>query len=356
MDFSNDGGTGSNNGIYNSVFWNNQNGIQLLSPGGSGNIVDHCTVGVTSQLLLYPVRIETNSPCKNAGEAGDIGGNVLRCYVDGAETTDNLWPWQYESRIRQEMCTDASISTGFCSAFSRDGSPQTLTKYIWEYLGNQIPSEVYGAESDTTAPIVTAFTIPSTASSLTVDITTFTATDAVGVTGYKLTESATAPGAGDAGWTGTAPTYYTFATAGSKTLYAWAKDAAGNVSTSLNDSVTITLPDTTAPSVSIDTTDPSNISTDTLAISGSASDAVGVTSCKWRIGSAPDETHGTALSGTTSWSGTVTGFSSGENTLYAGCTDAAGNWGSDSMVVNYTPPSSFRVGPVGGALSGGTIQ
>src|SRR5574343_1391158 len=49
MDFSNDGGTGSNNGIYNSVFWNNQNGIQLLSPGGSGNIVDHCTVGVTSQ-------------------------------------------------------------------------------------------------------------------------------------------------------------------------------------------------------------------------------------------------------------------------------------------------------------------
>jgi hypothetical protein len=114
--------------------------------------------------------------------------------------------------------------------------------------------------------------------------------------------------------------------------------------------------DTTAPTVTISTADPSNISADTLAISGSASDAVGVTACKWRIGSAPDGSNGTALSGTTSWSGTATGFSSGANTLYAGCTDAAGNWGSDSMVVNYTPPSSFRVGPIGGTLSGGTIQ
>jgi hypothetical protein len=38
------------------------------------------------------------------------------------------------------------------------------------------------------------------------------------------------------------------------------------------------------------------------------------------------------------------------------CTDAAGNWGSDSIVVNYTPPSSFRVGPVGGIISGGSIR
>ena len=40
---------------------------------------------------------------------------------------------------------------------------------------------------------------------------------------------------------GDAPASYTFATAGSKTLYAWAKDAAGNVSTSRSASVSITL-------------------------------------------------------------------------------------------------------------------
>jgi hypothetical protein len=33
---------------------------------------------------------------------------------------------------------------GFATGNSKDGAPQTLTKYIWEYLGNQIPPEVYG--------------------------------------------------------------------------------------------------------------------------------------------------------------------------------------------------------------------
>ena len=77
-----------------------------------------------------------------------------------------------------------------------------------------------------------------------------TATDNVGVTGYLITESATAPAATAAGWTATAPTSYTFAAPAAKTAYAWAKDAAGNVSANRTAAVTITLPDTTAPAVS----------------------------------------------------------------------------------------------------------
>jgi C1A family cysteine protease len=95
---------------------------------------------------------------------------------------------------------------------------------------------------DSTPPTVTGFSIPSTATSLTVNITTFTATDNAGVTGYRLTESATAPSASASGWSATAPETYTFSSAGTKTLYAWAKDAAGNVSTSLSRVVGITLP------------------------------------------------------------------------------------------------------------------
>ena len=97
------------------------------------------------------------------------------------------------------------------------------------------------ATADTTPPSVTAFSIPSTSSSLTIPITTFTATDNVGVTGYLVTESSTTPSPSAPGWSATAPTSYTFATAGAKTLYAWAKDAANNVSTSRSASVTITL-------------------------------------------------------------------------------------------------------------------
>ena len=95
--------------------------------------------------------------------------------------------------------------------------------------------------SDTTPPTVTAFSIPSTASTLLVPITTFTATDNVGVTGYLVTESSSKPTSATAGWSALPPTSYTFASAGSKTLYAWAEDAAGNVSASLSASVTITL-------------------------------------------------------------------------------------------------------------------
>ena len=93
------------------------------------------------------------------------------------------------------------------------------------------------------------FSIPSSAASLTIDITEFTATDNIAVNGYLLTETSTKPSIIDANWTPAPPETYTFATQGSKTLYAWAKDAAGNISNSLNDSVTITLPDTTRPTV-----------------------------------------------------------------------------------------------------------
>ena len=43
--------------------------------------------------------------------------------------------------------------------------------------------------ADTTPPVVDGFAIPATATSLTVAITTFTATDARGVTGYLLTRN-----------------------------------------------------------------------------------------------------------------------------------------------------------------------
>ena len=97
-------------------------------------------------------------------------------------------------------------------------------------------------EADTTAPTVTAFTIPATSTSLAVSISSFTATDAIGVTGYCINESASAPTAGScsgSGWAGSAQTSYLFGSAGSKTLYAWAKDAAGNISDAVTDGVEI---------------------------------------------------------------------------------------------------------------------
>ncbi len=85
------------------------------------------------------------------------------------------------------------------------------------------------------------FTLPSTSETLTVPVTSFTATDNIAVTGYKITGSSVIPDAGDAGWSTTAPTSYAFTTEGTKTLYAWVKDAAGNISVSVSIQVAIVL-------------------------------------------------------------------------------------------------------------------
>jgi hypothetical protein len=103
---------------------------------------------------------------------------------------------------------------------------------------------------DTAKPVVGTFTLGAFTSP-NVAITAFTATDNAdvagppavsGVTGYLVTNSATAPLAA-AITSATAPASYTFVapqTAGLKTLYAWVKDAAGNVSLAKTATVTIT--------------------------------------------------------------------------------------------------------------------
>lgn len=91
-------------------------------------------------------------------------------------------------------------------------------------------------------PTILTFDLPITATSTTVSLT-FSAQDNDGITGYYLNETGTNPAIGDGGWVGTAPTSYTFSTDGSKTLYGWVKDSAGNISARSTDSVTITLLD-----------------------------------------------------------------------------------------------------------------
>jgi hypothetical protein len=97
--------------------------------------------------------------------------------------------------------------------------------------------------------------------------------------------------------------------------------------------------DTTAPTTTISTSN-STIITDSLTVTGTSVDAVGVSGCKFRIGSAPDASNGTACTGTTSFSCATSGYASGANTLYVGCYDAAGNYGSDSIIVTFTPPTA----------------
>jgi hypothetical protein len=99
---------------------------------------------------------------------------------------------------------------------------------------------------DTTKPSVTSFSIsPSAQSSLTVSGITVAAHDNRGVDRVAFTESSSKPtdwsSSGSSSYGASSYTYI-FTTAGAHTLYAWAKDAAGNVSDEYaSQTVTITL-------------------------------------------------------------------------------------------------------------------
>ena len=144
----------------------------------------------------------------------------------------------------------------------------------WNLAAVEILPAAIPTGPDTTPPTVTAFTIPATANTLTVTISSFIATDNVGVTGYLVNESATTPSATAGGWSATAQISYTFTQQGARPSTLWAKDAAGNVSASRSANIIL---DTTPPTVTAFTI-PATANTLTVTISSFiATDNVGVT-------------------------------------------------------------------------------
>ncbi len=144
---------------YNIVFGNGTDYVNGASPGPNSISQD--------PLLNCRVHIEDGSPAKGtASDGGDRGATVLKRYVDGQLTADDLWPWPYQDRIRADLCE--SETRGLC-----DSSWSSLTEYVWGCPEDNPPS----------APTNPALTNP-TASTL--DFSWTASTDDVGVTGYRI--------------------------------------------------------------------------------------------------------------------------------------------------------------------------
>jgi hypothetical protein len=148
-------------GDYNSYWSNGANygGAYATPDAGAHDLSSDLTAG-----LKYLPRIEADSGLAAAGsDGGQVGASVM--YMWGTTgtlwgdpgydtvTTNPLWPFPNEAVIKADMGSysgpGAPGARGFTTGNSLDGSLQTLTKYIWEYLGNQIPPDVYGFHIDT---------------------------------------------------------------------------------------------------------------------------------------------------------------------------------------------------------------
>ncbi|NTV51124.1 MAG: hypothetical protein HGA20_15955, partial [Geobacteraceae bacterium] len=181
------------------------------------------------------------------------------------------------------------------------------------------------------------------------------------VTGYLITESATPPAASAAGWSAVAPTSFTFSSEGTKTAYAWAKDAAGNVSTGRTASVTITLPDLTAPIVSIPSPISGAIVKGTITVTAGATDNIGVTRVELYVNG---NLHASISSAPYSFSWNTAALANGAYNLIAKAYDAAGNIGQSTSVnvtvnnpvADVTPPTITFSSPTSKYVYGSSIS
>src|SRR5512133_39609 len=291
------------------------------------NVVNDTTVPVVS--LTAPANSSTVSGTVaiTASASDNVGVSKVEHYINGVLSfSGNIAPYTYNWNT-------TSVANG----------SYTLTVKAYDNVGNVGQSgnttvTVNNTVPDTTVPTVTSFALPSTSTSQTVAISSFTASDNVGVTGYLITSSSTKPLSSTTGWTATAPISVTFPAAGSKTAYAWAKDAAGNVSLSRSAVTTIALPDTTAPTVSIQ--GQKNISgvKGVLTITALATDNVAVSKVQFYVNGALASTATTAPYVYT-WN--TNALPNGTYIVMAKAYDAAGNVAQSASIKVSLPNVKF---------------
>ena len=129
----NNGGVGVKKGSAGSMGTVNWNVLFGNTSGPRSGVSAGANDKTTDPALKYIGRIEAGSSAVGGGQSGtNAGANVTTRYQDGVLTTQPLWPWPNEARIKKDMCTDAGVTRGFCASPS-------LTDYIWRYLGNANP-------------------------------------------------------------------------------------------------------------------------------------------------------------------------------------------------------------------------
>ena len=216
--------------------------------------------------------------------ASDTGGKVSAYYASETNSAPSSTTSGWVTITGTE---NYSATTDFTVSSAGTTGEHSRTVYVWykDSVGNisTVASDsITLIVTDTTAPNSPAISINSDNSSTSNTVVTLTlsASDDYGISAYYASETNTTPASTDSGWSSvTSSTAYSStvnftlssaSTAGShtRTVYVWFKDAAGNVSASASDGITLVVADTTALSVvSVEPTNGSSITTRSPTIS-----------------------------------------------------------------------------------------
>ena len=335
-----------------AVTWTADGGGHTLTATASdaaGNVGTSASVGVT---VTVP---DTTDPTVSITNPADGASVNVGPVTISADASDNVGVTSVEFFV-DGGSVGVDATAPYSVVWTADAGPHTLTAVASDANGNTGSASavnVTGVVPDTTDPTV-SITSPADGAGLLAGAVPVTAdaSDNVGVTSVEFFVDGTSIGTDS-----TAPYEVTWtADGGGHTLTATASDAAGNVGTSASVGVTVTVPDTTDPTVSItNPADGATLNAGSVSLTADASDNVGVTSVEFFVDGSSLGSDSTAPY-SVSWTA-----DEGPHVLTAVALDAAGNTGSASAVnvtvvvpdttdptVSITSPSSGPVvfGPV----------
>lgn len=288
-----------------------------------------------------------------------VASTFSATYTDAVGVTSCLL---YKGNASLGSMTLAGTTSGTASLSYTPTSTSSFTMKAkcYDAAGNNTTGTAVtvtvSSATDTTAPVVGTLS-PTTATAGTAVTFSVSYSDAVGVTSCNLavdgeiqTGSMTL---GASATSGTATKSYTPSAAGTSTVLVACEDAAGNAGQSTATSVVIAAAaaDTTAPTVG--TVSPTTATAGTaVTLSVSAADDGGIASCTLHVDGA-NQGAMSLDSGSPTFSRSHTFSAAGSYSVYASCTDDAGNPGAGTVVevVVAAAASSDTTSPTVGTLS-----
>ncbi|MDT8445750.1 MAG: SBBP repeat-containing protein [bacterium] len=217
--------------------------VSSVSPAdGSASVATSGSLEVTFSAAMSSGSLNTN-------ESGSSCSGSIQLSADSFATCATLAPPSLDSTGKVATVTYSGLTSAttyqakITTAATASGGSALASTYSWSFV-------TASSSTDSTAPASAALSIEGGASATTSTTVTVTlsATDATGVTGYYLSSSSSTPSASASGWISltaatslsTSASYSLSNTEGTQTLYAWFKDAAGNLSSAASDSILFT--------------------------------------------------------------------------------------------------------------------
>src|SRR5438128_1939422 len=279
----------------------------------------------------------------SASATDDVGVVGVQFKLDGVNLGSLITAAPYTLAW---ITTTASNGAHTLTAVARDAARNTATS-------SSVTVTVF---NDSTPPAV-SLTAPANGATVAGTVTiSASATDNVGVVAVQFmldganlgAEVTTAPYA--TSWN------TALASAGAHILTALARDAAGNMATTA--AVSVTVADTTPPTVSMTAPSAGSTVAGTISVSAGATDNVGVVGIQFKLDGVNLGAEVTTAPYLVSWNPTLA--TNGAHNLTAVARDAAGNTATSvaisvTVLNDTTPPTVSVTAPAAGATVGGTI-